>query len=46
MLALKFFGAASAYPFETLAEELVVNDVIGPQEAVIISDPKSKAARV
>ena len=45
VLALKFFGAASAYPIETLAEELVVNDTIGAQEVVIISDPKSKAAR-
>lgn len=45
VLALKFFGAASAYPIETLAKELVVNDVVGPQEVVIVSDPKSKAAR-
>ena len=44
-LALKFFGAASAYPIETLSVELVVNDTIGPQEVVIVSDPRSKAAR-
>ena len=45
VLALKFFGAASAYPIETLAVELVVNDTIGPQEVVIVSEPISKAAR-
>ncbi|NQW17289.1 MAG: DUF3179 domain-containing protein [Chloroflexi bacterium] len=45
VLALKFFGAASAYPIEILSEELVVNDTIGPQEVVIVSEPRSKAAR-
>ena len=37
--------AASAYPIEILAAEKVVNDVVGPQEVVIVTDPKSKAAR-
>ena len=45
VFALKFFGAASAYPIEILAEELVVNDVIGPQEVVIVTDPEAKSAR-
>ena len=43
--ALRFFGAASAYPIEILTRELVVNDVVGPQEVVIVADPEAMSAR-
>ncbi len=43
--ALRFFGAASAYPIDILAAELVVNDVVGPQEVVIVANPEAMSAR-
>ncbi len=45
VFALRFFGGAAAYPLEVLAAEMVVNDVVGPQEVVIVTDPESKGTR-
>jgi hypothetical protein len=45
VFAVRFLGASSAYPIDVLQEELVVNDTVGPQSLVIITNPISKAVR-
>ncbi|MCH7734717.1 MAG: DUF3179 domain-containing protein [Chloroflexi bacterium] len=43
--AVRFFGASSAYPIDILQEEPVVNDTVGPQNLVVVTDPDSSAVR-
>ena len=45
VFALRFFGAASAYPIDILRDQAVVNDTVGPQNIVIVTDPESSAVR-
>ncbi len=45
VFALRFFGAAAAYPIDIISREKVVNDVVGPQRVVIVANEESMAAR-
>jgi hypothetical protein len=43
--ALRIGGAAKAYPLEPLEAEGVVNDTVGGEPVVLVSDPESGAVR-
>jgi len=45
VFAVRFLGASSAYPIDILQREPVVNDTVGPQNLVIITNPTSMAVR-
>ena len=45
VFAVRFLGASSAYPIDILQREPVVNDTVGLQNLVIVTDPESNAVR-
>lgn len=45
VFALRFLGAAAAYPIDIIVREKDVNDVVGPQQVVIVANDESMAAR-
>ena len=45
VLGLRVEGQAKAYPLDKLAEAVVVNDELGGEALVIVTDPESGAAR-
>ncbi len=46
VLALTINGVDKAYPVDVLQRELVVNDVVGGEEVVVVASPASQASRV
>jgi hypothetical protein len=45
VFALRFAGAAKAYPLDLLLRERVVNDAVGPENVVLVADPVTRAVR-
>jgi len=46
VLAIRYNGSAGAYLLDALAKRPVLNDALGGQDFVIVTDPGSRAARV
>ncbi len=45
VFAVRFAGAAKAYPLDLLLRERVVNDTVGQESVVLVADPETGAVR-